>query len=282
MTISEVEEKNAYDHLDGGATTEDVCQKLSETQYIIQGKTINLPVKVGQASNAFATFLVDAKAAQKWIAASGFEIAEIFPGKAIMQLLAVDYVENDLGDYNEAGISFFVRQPGAAKGLPVLGTIVDIIKGRAISYIHVLPVDQEFTMHAGRFIWGFPKWLAQIDISTANNTFTTRVCDQGKHIFTLRCKMGGQSKMTNQQQPALAVRKGLAYRTNGVANGTGLTFSFRGEAPELGDHPIANELRKLGLPKKPLFSGSVAHMDMQFEAPVSRPVGVAIPHENRS
>lgn len=277
MGIHETETTIAYDHLDGGADTQDVCQKLSEEQFLVQGKTVKLPVKVNKAANAFATFLVDARAAQNWIAASGFEIAEIFPGKAIMQLLAVDYMENDLGDYNEAGISFYVRQPGAPKGLPVLSTIRDIIKGSAASYIHVLPVDQEFTMHAGRYIWGYPKWIADIDIAIDDKEFVTRLSDQGKHIFTLRCKMGGRSKMTNQRQPSLAVRRGIAYRTEGIANGSGVTFRMGGEAPELGDHPIADELRKLGLPKKPLFSGSVANMTMDFGPAVSRPVGVAIP-----
>jgi hypothetical protein len=43
-------------------------------------------------------------------------------------------------------------------------------------------------------------------------------------------------------------------------------FSLGGEAPILGDHPIADELRKLGLPKKPIFSGSIANIVMDFAA----------------
>jgi hypothetical protein len=129
-------------------------------------------------------------------------------------------------------------------------------------------VDQPFTMHAGRFIWGYPKWIAEIDIEQTVDTFTTSLVADGRPVFSFRCKAGGNRTMTDQKQPSLGVRDGKTYKTVGVANGTGVTFSLGGEAPELGDHPIAERLRALGLPKKPIFSGSVADMNMEFEPPV--------------
>ena len=41
-------------------------------------------------------FLVDATVAQKMIMDSGFQVIELFPGKAILQLLFVDYRKNEL------------------------------------------------------------------------------------------------------------------------------------------------------------------------------------------
>ncbi|HCS28936.1 MAG TPA: acetoacetate decarboxylase [Spongiibacteraceae bacterium] len=247
--------------------TNSLCEKKSDSLYHINDHDVSLPVKVRKAANAFASFLVNAKAANAWIKESGLEVVEIFPGKAIMQIVGVDYQDNDLGDYNEAGISFYVREPGTKKGLPIIGGLRAIMGGTASSYIHLLPVDQEFTMHAGRYIWGYPKWIADIDIIQKDGYFETRFSDKGQHVFTFRTKGGGKGSMENQRQPSFGYRCGTLYKTVGVANASGVKFSLGGEKPLLGDHPIADELRKLGLPKKPLFSGSVDNMVMDFEAP---------------
>ncbi|WP_372750325.1 acetoacetate decarboxylase family protein [Litorivivens sp.] len=248
--------------------TNSICEKKSDTLYRIKDQDVTLPVKVRRAANAFASFLVNAKAANAWIKESGLEVVEVFPGKAIMQIVGVDYQENDLGDYNEAGISFYVREPGTKKGLPIIGGLRAIMSGTASSYIHLLPVDQEFTMHAGRYIWGYPKWIAEIDFIQSNGRFETRFSDKGKHVFTFRTKGGGKASLKDQKQPSFGYRCGKLYKTIGTANASGVKFSLGGEAPVLGDHPIADELRKLGLPKKPLFSGSIENMEMDFAAPV--------------
>jgi hypothetical protein len=265
----------AYDQR-GAVATEAVCQKLDDTHYVIDGKRITLPVKVRRARTAFATFVVNAREAQAWIADSGFQIVELWPGTAILQLLGVDYIENDLGDYNEAGVSFFVRQPGAAAGLPVIGTLADMARGKLASYIHLLPVNQDFTMHAGRFIWGYPKWNTGVEIFPEQGQLVTRLTDQGSHVFTLRCPLGGKSTLKEQKQVSLAVRQGRAYKTVGIARGRDVKFRLGGQAPELGDHPIAQWLRRLGLPKRPLMSGTVGQMEMDFGAATSVPVGQSL------
>lgn len=262
-----------YDHATGGPETDAVCSKLDETLFNIDGVNITLPVRVRHARSAFATFLVDAREAQAWIAETGLQIVEFWPGVAIMQLVGVDYVDNDLGNYNEAGISFFVRQPGASPGLPVLGALWDMLRGRLASYIHYLPVDQDFTMHAGRFIWGYPKWNTDVEVVPEEGYLLTRVTDQDRLVFSLRCPLGGTGTLKDQKQPSLACRQGRVYKTVGVARGSQVKFALGGEPPELGNHPIAYWLRRLGLPKKPMFCGTMGHMEMDFGPAVSAPVG---------
>ncbi len=257
----------------GFKTTDQLCEQITPESYKIVDQTVNLPVEVVRARNAFAIFLVDARAAQEWIADTQLQVVELWPGKALMQIIGVDYQENDLGDYDEAGICFYVRGPGAPKGLPFIGAVRDIIKGTAMSYIHLLPVNQEFTMHAGRYIWGYPKWNADIDICSEDNYLETRFKDAGKHVFTLRCKLGGKMRMKEQLQPSLAVRDNKVYKTVGVARGEGVKFNLGGPSIQLGAHPIADRLRKLGLPKRPLCSGTIEKMSMSFGVPEIIAVG---------
>ena len=52
---------------------------------------------VSEASMLMNGFLVNAKAAQAMLVGTGFRVVEIFPVPAILQVLAVDHKENDLG-----------------------------------------------------------------------------------------------------------------------------------------------------------------------------------------
>ena len=118
------------------------------SQYEIQGQTVTLPVEVRDASSGPVMYMVDRAAAQA-IIPEEFEADEMAPGKTQLCLVIVDYRDNDLGDYDEVGVIFFVRPKGQPEA--EVGT-----------YIHWLPVNQEFTCQAGCEIWGFPKTVEEI------------------------------------------------------------------------------------------------------------------------
>ena len=65
-----------------------------------------------------------------------------------MALALIDYLDNDLGDYDEIALSFVVENP-PGHAAPAAAVAV-------ATYIHRLPVSQPFTCEAGRGIWGFP------------------------------------------------------------------------------------------------------------------------------
>jgi Acetoacetate decarboxylase (ADC) len=254
--------------------TNQVCEKVDAEHYIIDGKEITFPVSVEDASMLMNAFLVDAAVAQNMIKESGFRVLELFPGKAILQLLFVDYRKNQLGDYNEAAIIFPVLTPGEPKPLPFFGALSRMATGRVGNFVYRMPVDQEFTTHAGRFIWGFPKWVARIDIEFGGARASGSFFDEGELIYGLSAKAGGTSKVKEQRAASLAIRDGKAWKTWGTNTGSGLTFSLGGELPTIGDsHPLALELRALGLPKRPLFSISIKNTAMSFSGPESVAIG---------
>ena len=254
--------------------TNQVCEKLDSDHYLIDGQAISLPVVVSDASMLMNAFLVDAKIAQKMINDSGFRVIELVPGKAILQLLLVDYRKNDLGDYNEGAIIFPVLTPGEKKPIPIIGALTRMGTGRVGNFVYRMPVDQEFTTHAGRFIWGFPKWVARINIEFGAKRASGSFFDEGELVYGFAAKTGGTTEVKEQRAASLAIRDGKAWKTWGTNTGSGLTFSLRGEMPTIGDsHPLALELRALGLPKKPLFSVSMQHTAMRFAGPESVAIG---------
>lgn len=261
--------------------TNTLCEKLDDNNYLIDGKPIGLPLTVDDASMMMNAFLVDAAAAQAMIDGSGFRVVELFPGKAIVQLLCVDYRVNPLGNYNEGAIIFPVLTPGEKKPFPFFGTLRRLANNSLGIYVYRMPVDQEFTTHGGRFIWGFPKWPSRIDFDFGKSRATGRFIDEGELVYGITAKTGGSTVVKDQRAPSLAIRDGRAWKTYGTNSGTGMTFSLGGEMPDIGDnHPLALELRGLGLPKKPIFTVAMKNTSMVFGGPEVVAIGEAFATNN--
>ncbi|PRC43748.1 acetoacetate decarboxylase [Mycobacterium sp. ITM-2017-0098] len=221
-----------------------------------------MPVRVRKADVHTAMFSVDAAAAQRLVDYSGLEVCQHRPGRAVVNLMLARYIDGDLGQYNEFGTCVMVNPPGShARGLRALGD--------AAAFIHHLPVDQEFTLEAGRSIWGFPKIMADFDVRDGGGrSFGFDVREKGQFIAGLDWNGG-------LPLPSALTAKPQVLKTYTYAEGTtrevpwemktsGLRVRPGGVTLRLGDHAYGRELASLGLPKRAMVSGSVAHVDMTF------------------
>ena len=130
---------------------------MTASQHTIAGTVLTMPVQIRKANQHMAMFSVDADAAQQLIDYSGLQVCRYLPGRAIVVLMLMHYIDGDLGQYYEFGTSIMVNPPGSAASGP-----------RALqsagAFIHHLPVDQAFTLEAGTKIWGYPKVMADFTI----------------------------------------------------------------------------------------------------------------------
>lgn len=85
--------------------------------YDVLGQTVTIPVRVRSARMAAATYLVNGDAAQSIIDSTGLTVARKRKG-AIVALALVRYVDSDLGEYNELGLTFVVDDPAAPRLRP--------------------------------------------------------------------------------------------------------------------------------------------------------------------
>ena len=240
----------------------------SAQTYLIQGRTVRMPVEVRDASTGVATYLVSASVAQSLIPDGDFEVAHALPGRTPLALAVIDYRDNDLGDYNEVSITLFVRRRGAARGVPYLSTWIDWLRGRLGTYIYRLPVNQSFTCEAGRTIWGFPKTVETIDFETHPNRVRCRLSMDGAHVLTLDLPRGGSRAMPETEITTYTHIEGVAHATRAVQQGSGLGFSLGGTSLQLGAHPLAETLRRLGLPRRAIACMWIEHLRARFEAPI--------------
>jgi hypothetical protein len=224
--------------------------------YTIQGRTVTIPVRVRRARSWFASFAVPFAAARELIAYSRLVPATPFFGRALCSLAFVDYADGDLDPYHELAVAILVVEPGQSPGRKPAG-----------AFIHQLPVDQSFTCEAGRTMWGFPKYLAGIDI--ASSTSGAARCElhhEGAEVLTLSIGAGLPVPSRASALDAFSCADGVLRRTRWSLDGSGSRGRPGGAVLTLGDHPVADELRSLGLPRRALMSGSLRDVRMEFAA----------------
>jgi hypothetical protein len=244
-----------------------MTEDSSKTSYTILGQRVELPVVVRDAASATANYLVRVEAARRLLPGPEFEVVELFPGRALCILACIGYRDNDLGAYNEISIALYVRERGEARRIPYLGPVVDVLRGRISTYIHRLPVNDSFACEAGREIWSFPKTIDQIEFrETGGRSICAWHCD-GRHVLTLSSPMGGGRRLPESSLSTYSYIHGVAHKTRFVTRADAVGFQLGGAELELGPHPIADELRALGLPKRPLMSVWMGRMYARFEAP---------------
>lgn len=217
-----------------------------------------MPVRVRKAAQHMAMFSVDADAAQRMIDYSGLQVCRFRPRRAVAVLMLMHYVDSDLGQYYEYGTNIMVNPPGSsASGLRAMQS--------AGAFIHHLPVDQAFTLEAGRSIWGYPKVMADFTVRDGSN-FGFDVSIDGQFAVGMDFKPGFPVPAPSKPQapPTYSHLDGVTRETVGVMRPSGVRYRPGGVTLRLGDHPYARELAALGLPKRAMLSGSADNVDMTF------------------
>jgi hypothetical protein len=233
---------------------------MAVSQHTIAGTVLTMPVRIRQADVHTAMFAVAADAAQRLIDYSGLQVCQYRPGRAVVNLMLARYIDGDLGRYHEFGTAVMVNPPGSdARGWRALAS--------AGAFIHHLPVDQSFTLEAGRRIWGFPKIMADFSVREGP-PFGFDVSAEGAHIATVEFGRGlpVPSMFTARPQllKAYSHTDGATREVPWEMRISGLHARMGGATLRLGDHPYARELASLGLPKRALASASVARVGMVF------------------
>lgn len=234
--------------------------------YEIHGRTVQMPCDVRDACSASATWLVNARAAQALLRGPELEIAQVLPGRGLLSIACIDYRDNDLGDYNEVSIAFFVRRRGEKTRVPYLGAAARMMRGELPTHIIHLPVNQAFTCEAGRVIWGFPKTVDEIEFDTTGDRARCVWNKDGQNVLKISLPSGGSRDFPEQTLSTYSYIDDALHVTRFASSAENLGIRMGGVQLALGAHPIADELRSLGLPKPALMSMWMGKMRGRFEA----------------
>jgi hypothetical protein len=222
---------------------------------VVLEREVQLPVEVRVASSDLATWVVPSGRVDPLLEGTGLVPYGPVGGRAIVSVGMVQYLDSDLGAYNEFVLAL------AAKHGERMGTL-----------IRQLPVNQPFTLAAGRTIWGFPKFMTQSSITvSAGGATVGRLADaDGEPILSLRLARGWVPL------PARTTELDTWSFADGVLRRTPFTLRTAGTRARpagatlqvLGDHPMADDLRALRLGRA-LSTMHVARLSATFHAAVS-------------
>lgn len=208
----------------------------------IEGRSITFPMSVPELHVATALFAVPLDAATALLPGDAFEAVETAPGEASLVIAACAYIDNPWGDYDEVNLGIMARPRGTEP--TGVGT-----------FVWRMPVNQEFTCTAGNLVMGFPKTVEDIGVTTTTDTVSFRLASGGIHALTLTLP-----RVAAPDEPPTRLAAETYSYLDGVPHATTLEMDLGAPVDpsavqlELGDGPIADELRSLGLPATPVMA----------------------------
>ena len=111
--------------------------------------------------------------------------AQIFPGIGAVQLGAFEYRDTDVGPYNEFGVVIPLNS-GQFLQVPAYNILRQLLQMEMHGYILHLPVTTEVARRGGVDYFNFPKFLASIDYTDAQDSVTCELAEQGELILRLK------------------------------------------------------------------------------------------------
>lgn len=236
----------------------------------VLGQSVSVPVEVRSAKMVGGTFTVPATAAQRLIDYSGLRVAKVAGTLAVCMVSGVQYTDNDLGPYNEIALAIVVHPPD---GPPT--SMAALAGGNVSTFIHRLPVNQEFTCAAGRDIWGFPKWVADISYQERPDRTDVVMLDDNEHAATITVRNRGLFPVpaSEMEMSCYAFRDGTLFRTTWTMRLAASRMRLGGVRVEIGENnQLSDDLRALGFPKGGMAAQSVGHLGCTFgPAEIIRP-----------
>ncbi len=173
--------------------------------------------------------------------------------KTAIAIVAFNYIDTSIGPYGE--IPVFIPVVYGKPPLPVVPAIIESkYPGFGALIVH-LPVTSKTARDAGRGEWGFTKFIADMHFDITPEYLECRMSEAGKHILNIR--VGRKGIFLKDKKPLItySVKDKSLIKTTIPQVGT-LRFAVnpKDSYVNLGDHPVADSIRDLGLGEKPFLS----------------------------
>jgi hypothetical protein len=228
-----------------------------ETVHFSHGET-KLPCFFRNVQYRVCLFQSNQLATEERLAGKGLIPALRWGKGSVVALGLIKYNDSDLGAYNEVVLAIPVLPVGVKKPfsnwLNLLGPLATRKVGQHI--IHI-PVTSEFSRAAGEELWGYPKIKAPVQHLFTRQSLHSTVADPATDEIILKCT--GELGISIPSVPLSLVTYSFLhhqlYRTPVAVRGAMRLYLQHSIRLEVGSatHPMANDLRLLGLDGKKPF-----------------------------
>jgi hypothetical protein len=176
---------------------------------------------------------------------------ELYPvrlpgGRASVAVFAFNYLQTSIAPYGEVGVAVPCTYGRPAP--PVLPLALEARFPNWGGFVLHLPVTTRVARDGGRVIYGYAKFLADMEFAKRPAYQRVRLSEGGAHILTLTVQQQGLPMKDNRPLITYSVLNGEVLRTTVPCRAVYQLGLRPGSATlELGDHPIAEQLRDLDI-----------------------------------
>lgn len=228
-------------------------ESVRQVDLKLDGHDVKLPIFYYDGSAMTGMFPARLSRLRKLLPDRRFNPARLAPGVGLVAVTCFEYLDTDIGPYNELAIAIPLSVPYYRSNPPLRALLDSQRSGQLHAFVHHLPVTTNVALVAGKRLWNYPKFIANIDFSETGEQRSCRLTEGEEHILTMTCDRISARKESDTQvfshlwherQPQSSEFK-LHAATAGQTGRLGAATIEVGAA-----HPIALELRDLLLSNK--------------------------------
>jgi dihydroflavonol-4-reductase len=233
---------------------------------------IDLPIKYYRDDCFMGFFSADYNSVKKLLPSDKLYPIKLLGGRAVVAVAAFNYIATSIGSYGEIGVvvpCIYGRRP-----LPLLPLLLEALYPGWVVFIHHLPVTSRVACDAGKVIWGYPKFVADMDFQKLPGFQRVRLEEGGKHILTLTVQQRGIS--IKDRRPLVTCSKlNKELLKTSMPLRSIYQLGLRPESGKLmlGDHKIADQLRNLDISMTAIVTKN--YLSKYLILPAGEPMGVA-------
>ncbi|MEM8831253.1 MAG: acetoacetate decarboxylase family protein [Cyanobacteria bacterium P01_G01_bin.19] len=218
-------------------------QQIEHMEIPWEDKTIFFPVFYYDVATLSMQCLASIERIRKILPSTHMHPLRITPWHCVVSISAFEYLDSDIGAYNEVSIGVPIV---LNKASPLFVGTLSKVPTIPQVYIHHLPVTTEIARKAGLKFGGYPKFLADIEFERDSQWVSCQLRADSQHILTLKGREGKFHNVARSRMQPITVRSEHMLRCELIVSERNQLESRSASDVhlELGDHPIAQEMKK--------------------------------------
>jgi hypothetical protein len=222
----------------------------------LDGKIVELPVLYYRDDFFILYFTANIKKVIEILPSPNLYPVMMPSGKAIIGVGAFNYIETTIGSYGEVPVVIPVVY--GKKTLAFTGFIPVLMEswypGFGLLVMH-LPVTGLLARDGGRQGWGYTKFMADMHFIINSDYLECQMHEEDRHILDLRVlKKGILMKETRPIITYSVLDNNLIKTIIPQKSIKRVALRTKGSFLKLGNHPIAESVKALGISSKPFMS----------------------------
>jgi hypothetical protein len=236
---------------------------------------IDLPINYYREDSFVGFFSADPDGVRALLPSDDLYPVTLPGGRATVAIAAFDYFNTSIGPYGEIVVTLpCTHGQQSPPGIPF--ALEAHYPGWGFFVLH-MPVTSLVARDGGRVVFGYAKFVADMDFEKRPAYQCARLSEGEAHILTMTVQQRGLLLKDNRPIITYSVRDGELLRTTIPSRGVYQVGLAPGSGSlELGDHPIAGQLRDLDISTTALVTRN--YLTRSAILPAGEPLGPAEPH----